>query len=254
MPLATGDKIKEEEINTKKRRRKKKKFPFNPKSSLLNIAIWHEWFTWWVSKQPPDLTLCVKLQQVETNNRKEQMNKCIACEGNVHRFFLFLIFSEPSLWCWCWFSNKWSHEGWDYNSLPMASSVSRCLRTAASLEGPVMDNGAGSGGWDMVSRRVLSSPSRVGVRPPPRISTQALLFPAAESCAQTWCRSPHARKVHVDHHWLPEAHSRIPPSSTSGNCPGQPSTRGCYPCPSEESPETWLPYSSQLHHNSAASR
>lgn len=28
------------------------------------------------------------------------MNKCIACEGNVHRFFLFFIFSELSLWCW----------------------------------------------------------------------------------------------------------------------------------------------------------
>lgn len=42
MPLAAGDKIKEEEIKAIGREEEeegKKKFPFNPKSILLNIAM-----------------------------------------------------------------------------------------------------------------------------------------------------------------------------------------------------------------------
>ena len=90
-----------------------------------------------------------------------------------------------------------------------------------------------------------------------RISTQALVFSAAEYCAPAWCKSLNASKVNVVKNntlrtitgCLKPTCVSVSPASICGNCPGQFPTRGCcYPHPRKESPKKQLAPPAQHHH------
>ena len=79
-----------------------------------------------------------------------------------------------------------------------------------------------------------------------RISTQALVFPAAEYCAPVWSRSPHVKKVDVainssaDHIWLSQADACVPAPCLSRDSPCRPKAESSHPCLGTEGSEIRL--------------
>ena len=81
-----------------------------------------------------------------------------------------------------------------------------------------------------------------------RISTQALVFHAAEYCAPVWSRSPHVKKVDVainsslrtDHIWLSQADTCVPAPCLSRDSPCRPKAESSYPRLGTESSEIRL--------------
>ena len=94
-----------------------------------------------------------------------------------------------------------------------------------------------------------------------RISTQALVFPAAEYCAPVWSRSPHVRKVDVasqstalsGHVWLSQADSCVSAPCLSRDSPCRPKAESSHPRLGTESSETRLAHPARHHKERSAS-